>query len=104
MNHEHKIELVLVCLSLAIFLLYHFWHYCLPSLHAKGHIWICGRRYFNVDQFSGTAAQLWTHAFGEDHKQAQTAVHTVGNIQGAAVKFSLLVLVTAADHADVCCS
>ncbi|KAK9835902.1 hypothetical protein WJX74_010589 [Apatococcus lobatus] len=80
MNHDHKIELVLACLSLAIFLLYHIWHYCLPCLHAKGHIRLCGRRYFNVDQFSSTAAQLWTHAFGEDHKQAQTAVHTLRNI------------------------
>ena len=89
MDHEHTIELVLACLSLAIFLLYHIWHFCLPSLHAKGHIRICGRRYFNADQFSGTVAQLWAHAFGQDHKEAQTAVHTVSTCRGAAVLASV---------------
>ncbi len=77
MLYGQRIELVLACLSLAIFLSYHIWHYCLSCLHVKGHIRIGGRRYFNADQFSRCGTMVWIHAFGQQHKDTVAAVQTV---------------------------
>ena len=77
MNGSQGAELALALLSLAIFLGYHIWHYCLPWLHFKGHFRAGKSRYFNADQFTGDATRLWTHAFGKDHKASVAAVQTV---------------------------
>ena len=61
MNSGQAADIALAAVSLAVFLLYHVWLFCLPCLHSKGLIKLGRRRYFNSQDVSKLAMYAWVH-------------------------------------------
>ena len=61
MNSGQTAGIALAAISLAVFLSYHVWLFCLPRLHQKGQIKIGRARYFNAQDVSRLAMDAWVH-------------------------------------------
>ena len=61
LNSGQAADIALAAVSLAVFLLYHVWLFCLPCLHSKGQIKLGRLRYFNAQDVSKLAMEAWVH-------------------------------------------
>lgn len=64
MNSGQAADVALAAVSLAVFLLYHVWLFCLPCLHPT-QIKVGRARYFNAQDASKLAMDAWVHCSGQ---------------------------------------